>query len=271
MPRVQLSLLGPFRLVVHNQPVQRLRSLREAALLAYLAVEPHHPQPRDRLAGLLWPDHSATAARDNLKQILGNLRRTLDDVSAPTPILHVERQTVQFVPSEAIWLDVDHFRHSLAFTRAHAHAELAQCAACMAQLAQAADLYRGPLLHNFTAVNSDLFTEWLLLQRENFHQQAMTILEQVSAYAYGQGDYAQALDFARRYTQFDPLNERAHRQLLRSLVQMDDRPAALAYFERFQARLAADLAVAPGPETLALVAEIRGEGVGGQGEGETGR
>ena len=255
MPRVQLSLLGPFRLVVHNQPVQRLRSLREAALLAYLAVEPHQPQPRDRLAGLLWPDHSATGARDNLKQTLSNLRRTLDDLSAPTPLLQVDRQTVHFVASDAIWLDVDHFRQSLAFTRTHSHAAFAQCAICMAQLAQAADLYQGPFLHNFTAINSDLFAEWLLLQQENFHQQAMTILEQVSAYAYRQGEYAKALDFARRHTQFDPLNERAQRQLLRSLVQMDDRSAALAHFESFQARLAAELAVAPSPETLALVAE----------------
>jgi len=271
MPHVQLSLLGPFRLVVNNQPVQRLRSIREAALLAYLAVEHHHPQPRDRLAGLLWPDHPTTAARDNLKQTLSNLRRTLGDVTATTPILQIERQMVQFVASDRIWLDVEHFRHSLALTRTHPHAELAQCAACMAQLTQAADLYQGPLLHNFTPINSDLFSEWLLLQRESFHQQAMTILEQVSAYAYGQGEYAQSLDFARRYAQFEPLNERAHRQLLRSLVQMGDRPAALAHFESFQARLRGELAVAPSPETLALVAEIRGEGLAGEGDRQTGR
>ena len=176
MPRVQLSLLGPFRLVVHNQPVQRLRSVREAALLAYLAVEPHHPQPRDRLAGLLWPDHSATAARDNLKQILGNLRRTLDDVSAPTPILHVERQTVQFVPSEAIWLDVDHFRHSLAFTRTHAHTELAQCASGMAQLTRAVTLYQVPFRHNFTTGNIILFTSRLFPHLNSFPLQAMPTL-----------------------------------------------------------------------------------------------
>ncbi|MBX3015648.1 MAG: winged helix-turn-helix domain-containing protein [Caldilineaceae bacterium] len=267
MQRVQLSLLGHFRLVVNNQPVQRLRSVREAALLAYLAAELDHPHSREQLAGLLWPDHTASAARDNLKQTLSNLRRTLDDVTAATPILQVERQAIQFVLTDMIELDVEQFRQSWAQTRSHAHADITSCAACMSQLARAVERYQGPFLHNFAAIDSDLFEEWLLIQRENFHQQAMLMLEQVSAYAYSQGDYTQALHFAQRQTQLDPLHERAQRQLLRSLIQLGDRSTALAHFENFQARLAADLAVSPSPETLALVAEIRAGG-GERGSGQ---
>ena len=51
MTQVQLSLLGTFTLTVDGALVSRFRSQREAALLAYLAVEAH---ARERLAGLLW-------------------------------------------------------------------------------------------------------------------------------------------------------------------------------------------------------------------------
>lgn len=50
-------------------------ALRDAALLAWLAIE--GPTPRQRLAALLWPDSSPEAARNTLRQRLFQLRRQL--------------------------------------------------------------------------------------------------------------------------------------------------------------------------------------------------
>ncbi|MBP6764753.1 MAG: AAA family ATPase [Rubrivivax sp.] len=60
-------------------------AVRDAALLAWLAVE--GPTPRTRLAQLLWPASSPEAARNNLRQRLFQLRRQLGIELATGPVL----------------------------------------------------------------------------------------------------------------------------------------------------------------------------------------
>jgi hypothetical protein len=69
-----LSLLGPLIVRVHpDQPVT-LTSKKAQALLAYLAVESARPHSREALAGLLWPDYAARAARSSLRQAVQIVR-----------------------------------------------------------------------------------------------------------------------------------------------------------------------------------------------------
>jgi DNA-binding SARP family transcriptional activator len=55
-----------------------------------------------------------------------------------------------------------------------------------------------------------------------------------------------------------PDDERAVRRLIRLLDRQGNRSAALGVYETFRDRLAADYGVPPSPETLALIAEVRG-------------
>jgi len=57
-------------------------SLREAALLAWLAIE--GPSPRARLAALFWPQAGAEQARANLRQALLRLRRVAGELIVET-------------------------------------------------------------------------------------------------------------------------------------------------------------------------------------------
>ena len=73
-----------FRLALASAPVLHRPdgsalplSLRDAALLAWLALE--GPTPRTRLAQLLWPDSDSEAARNALRQRLFHLRRQAGD------------------------------------------------------------------------------------------------------------------------------------------------------------------------------------------------
>ena len=80
MAQIELSLLGTFTLTVDGAPVSRFRSQREAALLAYLAVEADQAQARERLAGLLWPDKPEAVARQNLRQIIGKVTAAIQAI-----------------------------------------------------------------------------------------------------------------------------------------------------------------------------------------------
>ena len=100
MARLSLSLLGPFDTRLDGEPVV-FPTDKARALLAYLAVEADHPQRRDTLAGLLWPDQPQRKARQNLRQALAYVHKSLtaldaDDDSLDQPVLFVTRETMQF-------------------------------------------------------------------------------------------------------------------------------------------------------------------------------
>ncbi len=58
MPHLAISLLGSFHVTLDGRPVTAFQSDKGRGLLAYLAVEAARPQRRERLAGLLWPEHN---------------------------------------------------------------------------------------------------------------------------------------------------------------------------------------------------------------------
>jgi DNA-binding SARP family transcriptional activator len=55
----------------------RARSSRAIALVAFLAVHAGSPQPRQRIAGLFWPDSAGAQALTNLRRELHQLRQLL--------------------------------------------------------------------------------------------------------------------------------------------------------------------------------------------------
>src|SRR5258706_9297186 len=74
--RFDLSLLGRFELTGPDGVVD-LPSKKLAGLLAYLACTAPRPQPREKLAALLWGSHFDAQAKQNLRQALFRLRKVL--------------------------------------------------------------------------------------------------------------------------------------------------------------------------------------------------
>ena len=68
MARLDVRLLGPFRVAMDGEPVTGFASDKVRALLAYLCTEESGPHRREKLAGLLWPDWPEPAARANLRR-----------------------------------------------------------------------------------------------------------------------------------------------------------------------------------------------------------
>lgn len=75
LPALRLRLLNDFSLVCGESPVTGLTSARGQSLLAYLALHRQAPQRRQELAFLFWPDATEAQARNNLRQLMHQLRR----------------------------------------------------------------------------------------------------------------------------------------------------------------------------------------------------
>ena len=64
---LRIRLLGELELRLGDRPMPALESSRAESLLAYLLLHRDAPQPRQRLAFVLWPDSTEPQARTNLR------------------------------------------------------------------------------------------------------------------------------------------------------------------------------------------------------------
>ena len=145
---MRLSLLGEFGcLTAAGDPVSP-PSRRACALVAYLAMKPGEPQPREKLASLLWCEGSHPQAMTNLRKTLSRLRASSSDCLRQCVVIDGARLSLA---QDDIDVDV------IAF---EAGARLAT----PESLEKAMSLYRGDFLSGF-ADCGDAFEDWLLAER----------------------------------------------------------------------------------------------------------
>lgn len=242
MSRLEISLLGPIQIMCDGEllPTNRRKAV---ALFAYLAVT-QTSHSRAHLADLLWPDYERNSA-------FSYLRRTAWDVNQllGKGWLISDRESIKLA-EDGLWLDTALFRE---LTRKGQND--------IAALAKAINLYRGDFLATFSLTDAAPFEMWQIQQAENFRILCADSLEHL-ANAYAQiGEYTPALDYGRRWLNQDPLNENAHRTLMRLLAGMGDRIGAIRQFESCAQKLQAELGIQPQTETKELFEAIRREDV----------
>ncbi|MGD8473411.1 MAG: BTAD domain-containing putative transcriptional regulator, partial [Anaerolineae bacterium] len=262
--RLQLRLLGTFDARLDGVPIERFRSAKVRALLAYLAVETGRPHLRAALATLLWGEYPEAESRQSLSQALTNLRSLLAPLTIPggpaEPLLSITGQSVQLHPDpERLWVDIHAFDSLLA-------AADRQRSSAMEKidlgdpLEEAAALYQGPFLAGLSLTDSREFEEWLMLHREQRHQAMMLALERLGRRHLTEGRTELVQRYARRQLALEPWSESGHQALMLALALAGQRGAALQQYEACRKVLLEELGVEPSAATEVLARQIR-EGV----------
>ncbi len=257
MGRLDLSLLGPMWVTQHERAVAGFEYDKVRALLVYLALEADRPHRREMLAGLLWPGQPEKTARDGLRNALATLRRAIGDADADPPYLFITREAVQFNADSDHTLDVVKVTQRLEQADRHRHRNPDTCRVCAAWRREAADLYRGPLLTQFSLPDSPEFEYWLLNRREQLHRGVMDAFQRLADYYLLRGDNDAARFFAGRQLAYEPWHEGAHRQAMLALARKGDRGAALMQYQACVRALDEELGVKPEAETTLLFERIR--------------
>jgi TolB-like protein/Flp pilus assembly protein TadD len=240
MIELKLTLLGGFGAQLASGSEVVLPGQKDRALLAYLAVAPGGPHPRERLAGLLWSLSGELQARDSLKQALLRLRRCFG--SANGALLRTDRQSIA-LDRAAVDVDVSTFLNSAQEMTVDA-------------LAQATTLYRGDLLDGLGSIDP-AFEEWLSVERRRLRQLYERALGNLISKALAAGDHEGAGAAARRLQSSDAFSEAACRALMQVHAHEGQIASALKVFEELEDRLRDQLGVRPEPETLAVLDRIR--------------
>ena len=228
---LQARLLGTPLFTFESEEVAPA-SRKALALLCYLAAQTESVS-REHLAELLW----GAGKLNNVRQALYELRQ----LAGAESWLHDDAEAVQVTAQSDL----------AAFD-----------AACQVDNFSGALEHFGDGFLTSIKVNAPAFNDWLELERSRLnglYAEAQTAcLETLT----DEGNYAEALDIARRVLTDDPLNETAHRAVIKLEYLQGHIEAALEQFEICRLKLKEELGVEPLPETLALLAEIEQGGAG---------
>jgi predicted ATPase/DNA-binding SARP family transcriptional activator len=221
------------------------------ALLAYLAVsELEHPQERrtrESLSTLFWSDYIESKALTNLRHTLWEVTKFIGE-----GWILAEHESLSLHPDADLKLDVAQFR-SLC-TDASRESEPALR---IPMLTAATRLYRGDFLAGFALKDAAGFNEWAFLKSEQLRGEMTAALDRLVEDYCATAQAESALPYARRLISLDPLNEAAHRQLMRVHALTDQPAAAIQQYQVLEGLLRKELNLDPQPETRELYRKIR--------------
>ena len=245
MATLDITLFGPPRAERDGVPVSFHRH-QTLALLAFLAAT-YQPHRRDALAALFWPELDEAAAHAALRRDLYYLGRAIGK-----GWLHGAEHCIALPRQPGLGVDVRRFCALAANVTGHSHPAGQLCDDCLAALTEAAGLYQGDFLAGFTLRGSAEFDDWQSVTTENLRLALAGVLEKLAAGLAARCEFDLALSHARRWLALDPLDETGHRLLMQLHAWSGDRAAAARQYEACVKALAAELGIAPAPETSAL-------------------
>jgi len=225
-------------------------NLRLQSLLAYLLLRADAPQSRAQLSFTFWPDSSEPNARNNLRQLLHQLRQTLPDSHR---YLRADANSVQWSADASFSLDV------ALFDRAVAEAEAAGRAGDAVRrrecLERALEHCEGPLLPS-------CYDDWIGPERDRLGRRCEDAVAALVGLLEEQREYARAIAHVRHWLLHDPLDEEAYRRLMRLLALGGDRGAALQAYLQCKSALQRELAAEPSADTVRTFERIRATELG---------
>lgn len=241
---MQVRLLGTVA-VVDEELAVRDRALggrRARVLIAALALA-DGPVPASALAAAIWGDRMPETWPVALRGTVRSVRVALSAMDG-SGIVTTTPAGYCLAPG----VDVD--------------VRLAEAGVRRANALLAEGRHRAALdaIEPFTTIRGtqllpDEDADWLAPHRAAVDAIAADALALASAAASAAGEHARAIAAARRAVSAYPLDERAHRLLIRALHQAGDRAGAVQAYERCRTTLAEELGIDPSAETVAAYLE----------------
>lgn len=240
MASLRLTLLGGFEVRdITGRKIDFALS-KAALLLSYLALRQGVALSREKLIGLLWSDRDDCQARGSLRHAIWALRRALNGIE-PCPVI-IDGDTIA-LDLAAVEADTISFETLLSDGSPQA-------------LQSAVKLYCGEFLEG-VRIRDPAFQAVIRDERERLHELAVDACINLLNHQLQAGTNDMAVATAKRLLIIDPLQEAAHRALMRHHANRGQVGLAIKQYQTCRDFLQQDLSVEPDAETDRLLARIR--------------
>jgi peptide/nickel transport system substrate-binding protein len=238
---MQFAVLGPLQVSQNGSPVS-LGGPKQRALLAFLLLHANTVVSRDRLIDGLWGERPPPSAAESLDVYLSRLRKLVGHD-------RLSRQAGGYVlrvaPGE---LDIEQFECMV--TTARQAAEAGDVARAVRELATGLALWRGPALADLA------YEPFAQDEIRRLEEERLAALENRIDAELRLGYGAELVPQLEQLAAEHPERERLAAALMLALYRAGRQTDALATYQAVRRRLAAELAVEPGPELRDLEQRI---------------
>ena len=244
---ISVCLLGSFRLLQYDQPLNLCVAGKAMALLSSLALHLESGVSRETLLDALWPEQETTQSTVSLNSLVYNIQRRVRHESRDaTPVIYANGS--YFLNQDAGYT-TDIVRFDALISGGNRLAATGRDAEALASYERAVDLYRGDL-----STGTDVYA---VIERERLRANYLSVLGWLADHAYRSQDYGAALHHALRVLRCDPCREDAHRIVMRAHVRRGERAQALRQYRVCEQVLRREFDTAPEAPTSALFEVIR--------------
>ena len=240
-PELRVRLMGHFELSAGTE--LRLPAGKATTVAQLLAVRRGSFVSVDTIAEALWGDEPPFGAPQNIASLVSRLRRIL----GPERIVG-GRRGYRFETAGCL-VDVDEAERLVK----EAEGQLRSSRPALAAAAAAQALQ---LLERGTYLEDEPYATWAADRRRQAERLLRRARQARWTAALAVGGHRIAVDVASRAVETDPLDEEAHRAVMRGLYEGGDAAAALAAYQRLRYTLVEEMGVDPGAETESLYGAI---------------
>jgi TolB-like protein len=233
----RLHLLGRFEMLSPSGDDIAVSSKKSQALIAILALARGEAVLRSRLCDLLWEDRGEDQARNSLRQAFASLRKMFK-AQETFPFVVTEEDAA--IDTRAFTLDTDQLFEASGWPALE-------------------HLHGGTFLEGLS-IPGQTIQDWLLAERQRFDALRADRLAGCIADLESAEEHASALVAAQALLGIDPLNEIAHRAIMRSHARTGERAKALKQYQSCSDLLRRELDIEPDSETRRLYDDLKQQG-----------
>ena len=242
---IRIRLLGRFAVERNGQEIALASFGGRLArrLLRLLALRRGTLVVKEQIADALWPDSPPADPAGNIEVLVSRIRRAIGDRT----LVRTGPGGYVLADSDRCWVDAEAF---LSAVHAGQAARAARPADRLASFRAALGIWRGEPLPE------DAYADWAQADRRRLQLAYLDALDgAATATLESPGAVAaagEAAAWARQAVAAEPLREPSVLLLVRALATAGDRAGALAVFDRYRDRLAAEAGLDPTPRALEI-------------------
>jgi predicted ATPase/DNA-binding SARP family transcriptional activator len=235
---LDVRLLGQYDLRYDREPFE-FSSRPAQSLFAFLILNAGIAHRRERLAGLLWPVSTESNARNNLRQALWRIRKTLGEHTVEENVyLQANHFSITFNLDASYRFDVKRLEDKLS---GRASSE---------DLIAALEEYAGDLLPGF-------YEDWVTLERERLRAEYERKLHRLLEVLMQEARWEELLEWGERWIVLGGSPEPAYRAIMVGHYGLGDSANAQHAYDRCVESLRTGLSIEPTEETVSLHERIK--------------
>ena len=228
----KISLFGGLKITKDGEPIEP-PPYRTYGLLVFLLLREKLPIRRERLGSLLYGDLPDHKIRGRITDHIWHIKKQLPGFPLITTTENID------IDRQFIWVDVKTFQNEVNNPQNPGSEKFLE-------------LYQGELL-------PELYDEWVLVERERWHNHYLRMLHTLINNLIGKEDFDKAIMRMERLLRDEPYDEEVVRLLMQTYSKVGRRGAALAIYEKFHLLSTKQIGLDPDAKTKQIYEVIKSQ------------